>query len=138
ERPRAPPVPQGSGVIVNAGPPSRSAMPAGRIECLARLLEMISHERRSLVELIGVELLDGPGDSAMELGTTGAELRVIRYFLCQWVLERVLRFRRERPLVEKLCCDQLPERVGNVGFGSVADALQCRLGNLFADDRRRL
>src|SRR5262245_50831688 len=138
ERPRALPVPQGSRVVVNAGPPSRSAMPAGRVECLARLLEMMSHERRALVELVGVELLDDRGDSAMEPSTTGTQLRVIRYFLCQWVLERVLRFRIERLLVEKLCCDQCPEGIGNVGFGSVADALQYRLGDLFADDRRGL
>src|SRR5262249_18932265 len=84
ERPRALPVPQGSGVVVTAGPPSRPAMPAGRFECLARLLEVMSHERRALVELVGVELLDDPGDSAMEPSTMGAQLRVIGYFLCQW------------------------------------------------------
>src|SRR5262249_33220026 len=92
KRPRALPVPQGPATVVNAGPPSGSAMPPGRVECLACLLEMMSHERRALVELVGVELLDDPGDSPMERSTMGAELRVIRHFLCQWMLERVLRF----------------------------------------------
>jgi hypothetical protein len=86
-------------------------MPAGRVECLASLLEMMSHERRALVELVGVKLLDDPGDPAMEPSTMGAELRVIRYFLCQWMLERVLRFRMACLLVEKLRCDQRPEGV---------------------------
>src|SRR5262249_46318261 len=87
ERPRALPVPQSSGVVAGARPSSGSTVPAGRVECLACLLEMMSHERRTLVELVGVELLDGPGDSAMEPSTMGAELRVIRYFLCQRMLE---------------------------------------------------
>src|SRR5205823_5712260 len=100
--------------------------------------EMMSHKRRALVELVGVELLDDPGDSAMEPSTMGAELGVIRYFLCQWVLERVSRFRIERPLVEKLRCDELPEGVGNASFGTVADTRQYGLGDLFADDRRGL
>src|SRR5262245_330158 len=113
-------------------------MPASRVERLACLLEVMSHESRAFVELVGVEVLDDPGDSPMEPSTMGAQLRVIRYFLCQWVLERVLRVRIERPLVEKLCCDQLPESFCNVGFGSVAHALQYGLGNLLADDRRCL
>src|SRR5262245_23678171 len=116
-------MPHGSGVVVNTGPLSCSAMPAGRVECLAGPLEVMSHERRALVELVEEELLDNPGDSAMEPGTMGAELRVIRNFPCQWMLERVLRFRMERPLVEKLRCDQRPESFCDLGFGSVADAL---------------
>jgi hypothetical protein len=47
-------------------------MPASRVECLACLLEMIGHERRALVELVGVDLLDDPGDSAMKPSTMGA------------------------------------------------------------------
>src|SRR5262249_14171342 len=115
EYPHAVPVPQGSGVVENASPPSRSAMPAGRVKCLACLLEVMSHERRALVELVGVELLDDPGDPAMEGRTMGAQLRVIRDFLCQWMLERVLRLRIERLLVKKLCPDERPEGFGDVG-----------------------
>jgi hypothetical protein len=77
-------------------------MPAGRVECLVCLLEMVSYERCALIELARVEFLDGPGDSAMEWSTVGAELRMIRYFPCQRVLECVFGLRRARSLVEKL------------------------------------
>ena len=66
-------------------------MPTGRLKCLARLLEMMRHERRALVELVEVELLESHGYPAMEPRTMSAQVRSIRHFSSQWMLERVLR-----------------------------------------------
>jgi hypothetical protein len=110
ELPHALPVPQCSVPVVRPCPLSCSSVPARGVERLARLFEMMSNQRSTLIQFIGVETLQDAGNRGMQADTSVTELRVIRHLLREWMLEGILGLWIERRFVQKVHRDQRSER----------------------------
>jgi len=80
----------------------RAPVPARRDDRLAGLFPVMRQQCRVLVELVGVQLLEDPGHGCVARGAALAQLRRQRHLLRQRVLERPLRHRIERLLVDEL------------------------------------
>ena len=89
-------MPVGRGVVVPLDPLRCALVPAQRLVRVARLLPVVREQGRSLVELVGVQLFEGPRHRRVAALASLQELRVVGHLLGQRVLEGVLRLRVQR------------------------------------------
>ena len=102
ERTNPPPVVRRRGIVGDARPLRRTAMPARAGERFTGLLAVMRQERGALVEMLGVLLLDGARHRGMHLAAALLELAAERDLLRQRMLERILGDRIDRLLVDEL------------------------------------
>jgi hypothetical protein len=84
--------------VVASGPLGGAPVPARRLGGIVGELPVLGEERGALIELVRVEVLDGPGDGGVDASAAGAELGAVGDLLRQRVLEGVLDLRIERLL----------------------------------------